>query len=61
MAAPFKLTRIPALKTIADFRAHAASLGIDLPCEETIVKGSASPLAQPIEHLSINGKRLGNR
>ena len=61
MAAPFKLTRIPALKTIADFRAHAASLGIDLPCEETIVKGCASPLAQPIEHLSINGKRLGNR
>jgi len=61
MAEPIKLTRIPALKTVAQFRAHVASLGIDLPCEETILTGTASPLAQPLPAISINGKRLGNR
>ncbi len=61
MAEPIKLTRIPALKTVAEFRAHVASLGIDLPCEDTIATGPASPLAQPLRGSSINGKRIGNR
>ena len=47
MAEPFKLTRIPTLKTVADFRNHVASLGIELPCEDVIMAGPASPLAQP--------------
>jgi 2,4-dienoyl-CoA reductase-like NADH-dependent reductase (Old Yellow Enzyme family) len=58
---PVKLTRIPSLKTVEDFRAHVASLGIELPCEDAIVPGSASPLAQPIGDVLINGKRIGNR
>jgi len=33
---PFKLTRIPSLKTVVDFRNHVASLGIELPCEVQI-------------------------
>ena len=57
----FKLTRIPSLKTVADFRAHIAQLGIDLPCEDTIVSGAASPLAQPAAVVAINGKTIGNR
>jgi 2,4-dienoyl-CoA reductase-like NADH-dependent reductase (Old Yellow Enzyme family) len=61
MADPLKLIRIPSLKTVADFRQHVASLGIELPCEETILTGAASPLAQPIPHVSINGKHLANR
>jgi 2,4-dienoyl-CoA reductase-like NADH-dependent reductase (Old Yellow Enzyme family) len=61
MADSLKLVRIPSLKTAAEFRTHVASLGIDLPCDETIVIGSASPLAQPVTHVSINGKRPGNR
>jgi len=61
MSEPLKLIRIPSLKTVADFRQHVASLGVDLPCEDTILTGSASPLAQPITHVTINGKRLGNR
>jgi NADPH2 dehydrogenase len=61
MAESIKLTRIPALKTVAEFRAHVASLGIDLPCEDAIATGSASPLAQPLADISINGKRIGNR
>jgi 2,4-dienoyl-CoA reductase-like NADH-dependent reductase (Old Yellow Enzyme family) len=61
MADSFKLVRIPSLKVVADFRQHVATLGIDLPCEDTIVTGSASPLAQAITHVSINGKKPGNR
>ena len=61
MAEPIKLIRIPSLKTVAEFRAHVASLGIELPCEDTIATGSASPLAQPLRQTSINGKHIGNR
>jgi 2,4-dienoyl-CoA reductase-like NADH-dependent reductase (Old Yellow Enzyme family) len=61
MAEPLKLIRIPALKTVAEFRAHVASLGIDLPCEDAIATGSTSPLAQPLTRVTINGKCIGNR
>jgi NADPH2 dehydrogenase len=61
MSEPFKLTRVAALKTVADFRAHVAALGLDLPCEDEIVAGGNSPLAQAIDGVTINGKRVGNR
>src|SRR5262245_28847188 len=61
MAEAPNLVRIPTLKTVADFRAYIAALGIELPCEETILTGTASPLAQPVEGISINGKKIGNR
>ena len=61
MAEPFKLTRVATLKTVADFRAHVAALGLDLPCEDQIVSGSTSPLAQPIGGVTINGKRVATR
>lgn len=61
MTEPFRLTRIPSLKTVAEFRQHVASLGLDLPCEDAIVTGNASPLAQPVAGVTINGKRIGNR
>jgi 2,4-dienoyl-CoA reductase-like NADH-dependent reductase (Old Yellow Enzyme family) len=61
MPDPIKLVRIPTLKTVADFRAHVASLGIELPCEDSIAVGPASALAQPVETATINGKRIGNR
>lgn len=61
MQANPKLIRIPALKTVADFRAHVASLGIELPCEDAIVAGPASPLAQPFPNVTVNSKTLGNR
>src|SRR6266704_2545102 len=61
MPEPVKLTRIPTLKTVSDFRNYVASLGVELPCEDSIIAGAASPLAQPIEHVSINGRRIGNR
>jgi len=55
------LVRIPSLKTVADFRNHVASLGIELPCEDQVAAGNASPLAQPISGATINAKRIGNR
>jgi 2,4-dienoyl-CoA reductase-like NADH-dependent reductase (Old Yellow Enzyme family) len=61
MPDPIRLVRIPTLKTVADFRNHVASLGIELPCEDQIAVGNASPLAQPIAGATINGKRIGNR
>ena len=61
MAEPLKLTRIPTLKTPADFRAHLATIGAELPCDDTIAVGPASPLAQPVSAVSVNGKRIGNR
>src|SRR5215510_14138941 len=61
MPESIKLVRIPTLKTVADFRNHVASLGIELPCEDAIATGSTSPLAQPIDQVTINGKKIGNR
>src|SRR5205814_1694652 len=58
---PPKLTRIPSLKTVTDFRAHVASLEVELPCEDSIAMGSASPLAAPVDHVEINAKKIGNR
>ena len=60
MPDPYKLTRIPSLKTVGDFRAHCASLGIDLPCEDSIATGD-SPLAQAVSDVTVNGKRISNR
>jgi 2,4-dienoyl-CoA reductase-like NADH-dependent reductase (Old Yellow Enzyme family) len=56
-----KLTRIPTLKTPADFKAHLQTLGLDLPCDDTLATGSDSPLLRPVENVTINGKRIGNR
>jgi 2,4-dienoyl-CoA reductase-like NADH-dependent reductase (Old Yellow Enzyme family) len=61
MPEPGSFVRVPSLKTAAAFRAHAAALGLDLPCEDTILAGPASPLAQPFADVRINGKRLANR
>ena len=56
-----KLVRIPSLKTVAEFRAHLSALGLELPCDDAILGGEASPLAQPCAGLSVNGKTIGNR
>src|SRR5437764_3437575 len=61
MTQPFRLTRIPSLKTVADFRNHVASLGVQIPCEDAITSGSGSTRVQPMPGLTVNGKRIGNR
>ena len=61
MAEPFKLTRIPSLKTPQAFRDHAASLGLDLPCDDAILPAGESPLAKPLDRITLGGKTPGNR
>lgn len=61
MPEPLKIVRIPALKSVADFRAQVAALQLDLPCEDAIAMGKDSPLAEPALHVKINGKSVGNR
>lgn len=61
MPEPIKLVRIPSLKTVADFRHHLAALGLDLPCDDSILSSDASPLSRAVDAIQINGKKLGNR
>ncbi|MFN7137715.1 MAG: NADH:flavin oxidoreductase [Limisphaerales bacterium] len=61
MAESFKLTRIPSLKTVEDFRKHLDSLGVQIPCEERIEVGAESPLSKAVDKIEINGKKIGNR
>ncbi len=58
MAEPFKLTRMTSLKTVAEFRAHLAKLGVEIPCDETL---DPAMLAQPVDNVVINQKTIGNR
>jgi 2,4-dienoyl-CoA reductase-like NADH-dependent reductase (Old Yellow Enzyme family) len=51
----------PKLKAHPDaaaLRAHAASLGVEVPCDDAILAGDASPLAQP---LAVGRFTIGNR
>jgi NADPH2 dehydrogenase len=57
-ATPKPLTRIPSLKTVADFRSHISKLGISLACDDSIQKSPESPLGQ---FLQVHGRTIGNR
>ena len=50
--------KITSLKGVADFRAHLATLGIDMPCDDIVAGGSESPLAAPV---TVDGMTIGNR
>lgn len=58
---PVKLVRIPTLKSVPEFRAQLAALGLEMPCDEAILRGTESPLASPVTGLPVNGKTIGNR
>jgi 2,4-dienoyl-CoA reductase-like NADH-dependent reductase (Old Yellow Enzyme family) len=58
---PSRITRIASLKTAGDFRRHLAALGLELPCDETILTRDTSPLAQPLPQTPVNGKTISNR
>ncbi len=61
MSIPQRYPRIGALGSVAAFRARVASLGLDLPADDRIETGAASPLVRPVESVIINGKTIGNR
>jgi NADPH2 dehydrogenase len=50
--------RLGALKDVAAFSAYLRENEIDLPCDDEIESGLASPLLQPV---SIDGLTIGNR
>jgi hypothetical protein len=50
--------RVAQLKTIDDFRAHLAALGVSIPCDELLLHGPDAPLAQP---CLMDGMTIGNR
>jgi 2,4-dienoyl-CoA reductase-like NADH-dependent reductase (Old Yellow Enzyme family) len=58
MSTPFKLVRVAALKTVADFRAHLGSLNLDLGMDDEIIQGEASPL---LGKIAWKGRTIGNR
>jgi NADPH2 dehydrogenase len=58
MSTPFKLVRIPSLKTVADFRSHLGTLNLSLGVDDEIIQGDASPLLQKI---NWRGRTIGNR
>jgi NADPH2 dehydrogenase len=61
MASLPQLIKLSTLKTAEAFRAHLQRLQLDIPCDDTIITGSDSPLTQPVQTIRINGKRIGNR
>src|SRR4051794_8711668 len=61
MPQPAKLVRVPSLKSVDEFRRHTVALGINLPCDDSIIRGTDSPLMQPVNTVRVNGKAIGNR
>ncbi len=52
------ILRLGAVKDVERFKEHLHSLGLNIPCDSSIVPGPASPLRQP---LSRAGIKLANR
>lgn len=46
------------IRTVAEFKKHLVELGLSIPCDEELLVGELSPLAQPFE---VHGKNVGNR
>jgi NADPH2 dehydrogenase len=52
------ILRLGSVKQLSVFRDHLNALGLDLPCDEAILAGEASPLSKPAE---VAGMAIGNR
>jgi len=50
--------KIKAFATAEAFRSHAKSLGVEVPCDDAILAGDASPMAAP---LTVGRFTIGNR
>jgi len=53
-----KIKRLTSLKTPEQFREHIEQLGIDLPFDDDLITGDASPLEQSV---TVDGHTIGNR
>ena len=52
------ILRLGAVKDVERFKEHLHSLGLDIPCDASIVPGPDSPLRQPLSRAGIT---LANR
>ena len=52
------ILRLGTVKQVERFQAHAASLGVHIPCDRELLTGKSSPLRLP---LNRGGVRIGNR
>ena len=52
------ILRLGTVKSVAGFQEHLRSLGLSIPCDETILGGEESPLRMP---LVRGGIKIGNR
>ena len=52
------ILRLGTVKEVERFQAHAASLGVHIPCDSKLLTGDSSPLRLP---LNRGGIRIGNR
>ncbi len=50
--------KLASFGSVAAFRAHLDSLGLDMPCDDIVAGGSTSLFAAPIE---VAGLKIGNR
>jgi NADPH2 dehydrogenase len=55
------MVRIGSLKTVENFKKLLSHLQIEMPCDEKIAARFDSPLSQPVPHIEVNGKHIGNR
>ena len=53
-----EILRLGSVKDIAHFKSHMASLHLEVPCDDRLIAGPESPLAQP---WIGNGIKIGNR
>src|SRR5438445_12076623 len=50
--------KIATVRSVDEFRETLSDVGAELPCDDEIIYGNDSPLAQPLEVL---GRAVGNR
>ena len=51
-------THLGGLRDVESFRRYLTKQGIEIPCDDKLLHGAASPLAQPIQ---VGSNQLGNR
>jgi len=51
-------THLGGLRDIESFRSYLAERQINIPCDNSLISGRTSPLAQPVD---IGGTKVGNR
>ena len=54
-----KYPKVAQLRSVSQFQAHLAALGMSIPCDDQLLSAeNGSPMAQP---LAVDGLIVGNR